>query len=66
MKLDNKDNKILQKWLLEIIASTCCKKNMDFDHKSAKLICSACRMKYDVLNGIAILITDKDETGRGK
>ncbi|HDQ44696.1 MAG TPA: Trm112 family protein [bacterium] len=48
--------------LLEILACPKCKGELDYDRENAKLICTACRLKYEIREDIPIMLIDEAET----
>ena len=52
---------MIKKELLEILACPKCKKELDYDEKNAKLICGNCRLKYNIKDGIPIMLIDQAE-----
>jgi len=52
---------MLSKELLDILACPKCKGDLEYDHKNAKLICHACRLKYNIKDDIPIMLIDEAE-----
>jgi hypothetical protein len=52
---------MLDSRLLEILACPKCKGDLEYDQKNAKLICQACRLKYDIKDDIPIMLIDQAE-----
>ena len=42
---------MLSKQLLDVLACTKCKQQLDYDKKKNVLICGKCRLKYKILKG---------------
>jgi hypothetical protein len=55
------ESKMLDSRLLEILACPKCKGDLEYDQKNAKLICHACRLKYDIKDDIPIMLIDQAE-----
>ena len=53
---------MLKKELLDILACPKCKGDLEYDKKNSKLICQACRLKYDVKDDIPIMLIDEAES----
>ena len=53
---------MLKKELLDILACPKCKGDLEYDKKDYKLICHACRLKYDVKDDIPIMLIDEAES----
>jgi uncharacterized protein YbaR (Trm112 family) len=47
--------------LLEILACPKCKGDLEYDQKNSKLICQACRLKYDIRDDLPIMLIDQAE-----
>jgi len=52
---------MLNKELLEILACPKCKGDLEYDKDKAKLICHACRLKYNIKDDIPIMLIDEAE-----
>ena len=52
----------LKKELLEILACPKCKGDLEYTQKNNKLICHACRLKYDIQDDIPIMLIDEAES----
>ena len=52
---------MLSKELLDILACPRCKGDLEYDQKNQKLICHACRLKYDIKDDIPIMLIDEAE-----
>lgn len=52
----------MKKELLEILACPKCKGELDYDTTNQKLICHACRLKYDIKEDIPIMLIDEAES----
>lgn len=52
---------MLDKKLLEILACPACKGNLEYDEKTERLTCPACRLKYKIEKGIPIMLVDEAE-----
>ena len=52
---------MLDSRLLEILACPKCNGDLEYDQKNAKLICHACRLKYDIKDDIPIMLIDQAE-----
>jgi uncharacterized protein YbaR (Trm112 family) len=52
---------MLDKELLEILACPKCKGDLEYDRENEKLICNECRLRYDVKDGIPIMLIDEAE-----
>ena len=52
---------MLDKELLDILACPKCKGDLDYDVENEKLICNECRLKYDIKDGIPIMLIDEAE-----
>ncbi len=50
---------MLKKELLDILACPKCKGDLEYDIKNQKLICQACRLKYDIKDDIPIMLIDE-------
>lgn len=49
----------IKKELLEILACPKCKGNIHADETESWLICDACRLKYEIRDGIPIMLIDE-------
>ncbi len=49
--------------LVEILACPACKGDIEYDIKNQKLICTECRKKYPIKDGIPVMLVDEAETG---
>lgn len=52
---------MLDKELLEILACPKCKGDLEYDSENEKLICNECRLRYDIKDGIPIMLIDEAE-----
>ncbi|MBS3051272.1 MAG: Trm112 family protein [Candidatus Aenigmarchaeota archaeon] len=52
---------MLSKQLLDVIACTKCKGDLDYDKKRNILVCSKCRLKYKVLKDIPDMMLEDAE-----
>jgi len=52
---------MLSKELLDILACPQCKGDLEYDQKNEKLICHACRLKYNIKDDIPIMLIDEAE-----
>ena len=52
---------MLDSRLLEILACPKCKGDLEYDQNNGKLICQACRLKYDIKDDIPIMLIDQAE-----
>jgi uncharacterized protein YbaR (Trm112 family) len=52
---------MLKKELLDILACPKCKGDLEYSKKDQKLICHACRLKYDIQDDIPIMLIDEAE-----
>ncbi len=52
---------MLSKELLDILACPKCKGDLEYDQKNDKLICHACRLKYNIKDEIPIMLIDEAE-----
>ena len=50
---------MLSKELLDILACPKCKGDLEYDTKAEKLICHACRLKYDIKDDIPIMLIEE-------
>jgi uncharacterized protein len=48
--------------LLEILACPACKGDIEYDAKNEKLICTECKKKYPVRDGIPVMLIEEAET----
>lgn len=48
--------------LLEVLACPKCKGNLEYDTDNEKLICHACRLKYEIKDDIPIMLIDEAES----
>ena len=53
---------MLKQELLDILACPKCKGDLEYDTKNEKLICHACRLKYDIKDDIPIMLIDEAES----
>ena len=53
---------MLNKELLDILACPKCKGDLVYDKDKNKLICNACRLKYDIKDDIPIMLIDEAES----
>jgi len=53
---------MLSKELLDILACPKCKGDLEYDKKNDKLLCKACRLKYNIKDDIPIMLIDEAET----
>ena len=56
------EENMLKKELLDILACPKCKGDLEYDRKNDKLICHACRLKYNIKDDIPIMLIDEAET----
>ncbi len=47
--------------LLKILACPKCKGDLEYDRENDKLICNACRLKYEIKDDIPIMLIDEAE-----
>ncbi len=52
---------MLSKELLDILACPKCKGDLEYDTEKQKLICHACRLKYEVRDDIPVMLIDEAE-----
>jgi hypothetical protein len=52
---------MLAKELLEILACPKCKGDLEYDQPDQKLICHACKLRYDIKDDIPIMLIDEAE-----
>ncbi len=52
---------MVSKELLEILVCPKCKGELEYDHQNKKLICHACRLKYQIKDDIPIMLIDEAE-----
>jgi uncharacterized protein YbaR (Trm112 family) len=52
---------MLDQKLLQILACPKCKGDLEYDQKNSKLVCHACRLKYDIRDDIPIMLIDQAE-----
>ncbi len=52
---------MLSKELLEILACPKCKGDLTYKPKENRLICPACRLKYEIKDDIPIMLIDEAE-----
>jgi uncharacterized protein YbaR (Trm112 family) len=48
--------------LLEILACPKCKGDLEYDRENGKLLCHACRLKYDIQDDIPIMLIEEAES----
>jgi len=54
-----KDNPMLDARLLEILVCPKCKGELEYRRDDNELICLACRLRYEVREGIPIMLIDE-------
>lgn len=47
--------------LLDILACPACKGDVEYDAKNEKIICTECKKKYPVKDGIPVMLVDEAE-----
>ncbi len=47
--------------LLKVLACPKCKGELEYDRENGKLICGACRLRYDIKDDIPIMLIDEAE-----
>jgi hypothetical protein len=47
--------------LLEILACPKCKGDLEYDRENERLICNACRLRYEVKDDIPIMLIEEAE-----
>jgi uncharacterized protein YbaR (Trm112 family) len=57
-----KEVRMLKKELLDILACPKCKGDLEYDQNNQKLICHACRLKYEIKEDIPIMLIDEAES----
>ncbi len=50
---------MLDKQLLEILVCPKCKGELDYRAEQNELVCNACRLRYEVRDGIPIMLIDE-------
>jgi uncharacterized protein len=50
---------MLDKRLLEILVCPRCKGELEYREQAGELVCSACRLRYEVRDGIPIMLVDE-------
>lgn len=53
---------MLKKELLDILACPKCKGELEYDQGNEKLLCHACKLKYDIQDDIPIMLIDEAES----
>ena len=53
---------MLDKELLEILVCPACKGDLEYDRENQKLICHACKLRYNIKDDIPIMLIDEAET----
>lgn len=53
---------MLSQDLLDILACPKCKGDLEYDQANEKLICNACRLKYEIKEDIPIMLIDEAES----
>jgi hypothetical protein len=48
--------------LLEIIVCPKCRGTVNYDTEKEKIICESCRIKFEILDGIPIMLLDEAES----
>ena len=51
----------LDEKLLEILRCPRCKGELEYQREPEKLICMACRLRYDVRDGIPVMLVEEAE-----
>lgn len=54
-----KDNMTLDAKLLEILVCPKCKGDLDYRREENELVCPTCRLRYEVREGIPIMLIDE-------
>ncbi|HRS95304.1 MAG TPA: Trm112 family protein [Candidatus Latescibacteria bacterium] len=49
----------MRKELLDILVCPKCKGDLDYSEAEQTLTCRACRLRYEIKNGIPIMLVDK-------
>ncbi|MFH0779153.1 MAG: Trm112 family protein [Candidatus Eisenbacteria bacterium] len=52
---------MLSEELLRVLACPKCKGDLEYDREKEKLVCRACRLRYDIRDGIPIMLIDEAE-----
>lgn len=47
--------------LLEILACPACRSDVEYDARNQKIICTECRRKYPIEEGIPVMLIDRAE-----
>jgi len=56
---------MLSKELLEILVCPRCKGDLEYDTENEKLLCHACKLRYEIRENIPIMLIDEAEPIEG-